>query len=439
MLNKVLKAPFISRELKEMLSLSHLQRSLRPSDWRLRSALCQLRNSSSWSQQLDEPESMGQSPKGVTKKRKKRKQEKEEIAAPSTSQYDMRAPLHHSREAQLAHLTLEVKQLEETLRPPEEQYERKTALVKRITSLLERKMHGSFQTFGSCENGFWMRGSDVDSCLVMPHCAHRATQISKLRLAAALLQRAGFGSVEVVPARVPVAKLTCTRQEGENGEPVAQEEGDVSVNNTEAVENTKFVATMSGLDERVRPLGRVIKHWASKRQINSRSQGTLSTYTIILQLFYLMQFKKILPKFTDIAIPERFARPLLDNETGQMRPLPFHEDAQPLAERGQESLGHLFYDFFQIFGSDALRGGCSGTTFDDTLVETNDLGVLVMKCPLSGKNVNPMKIEVWQAIHSEFARAKNLLEQGASLSVICEPAESSPIQKRFKGDGEHNV
>jgi len=394
-LNNVLKNQLSYGQMRDMLFQLHKTRSLNPSDFRIRYAVFHLREAAEWSE-----------------------------VAPLLAQYNFSTHIdEHSRAEQLDHLTTEIRALDDTLRPPQEQYDRKHALVEKITPLLERKMGGSFRTFGSCENGFWMRKSDVDSCMLLPHCAHRQSQLSKLRLAAGILQRAGLGTVEVVPARVPVAKLKKTGSD--------EEQGDISINNTIAVENSMFVATLSGLDERVRPMGRVIKHWASQRQINSRSQGTLSTYTIILQLFYLMQLKNILPKFADISIPTHFDLPL-QNDEGIMRPPPFNVDFPPVPDRGNESIGSLVYEFFRNFGDDSFRGGDEGTTVDDATTEPNDLGVLVMKCPLSGKNVNPMTIEVWQAIHSEFARAKMLLENGAPLGVICEKAEAPPINAQSR-------
>ena len=55
--------------------------------------------------------------------------------------------------------------------------------------------------------GNWMRGSDVDACLTISGCHVKEAQISKLRLIGALLRAANAGRVQVVPAKVPVAKV----------------------------------------------------------------------------------------------------------------------------------------------------------------------------------------------------------------------------------------
>jgi DNA polymerase sigma len=43
---------------------------------------------------------------------------------------------------------------------------------------------------------------------------------------------------------------------------------DLNVNNQVAVKNTKLVKTYIELDDRVRPLAMIVKHWTKKRVIN---------------------------------------------------------------------------------------------------------------------------------------------------------------------------
>jgi len=43
---------------------------------------------------------------------------------------------------------------------------------------------------------------------------------------------------------------------------------DLNVNNQVAVKNTQLVKTYIELDERVRPIAMVVKHWSKKRVIN---------------------------------------------------------------------------------------------------------------------------------------------------------------------------
>jgi len=357
-------------------------------------------------------------------------------------------------------MTQQLEEKDAELVPTQEQHAQKSWLVGTLKPLLERHTGGVFHTFGSCENGFWMKGSDVDACLVIGRCTSRQSWLTKLRLVQCLVKRERIGTAQVVKARVPVAKLS--DQEG-------AELCDVSVNNVAALENSRFVAALSQLDPRVPRLGRFIKHWASMRQINNRSEGTLSTYTLILQLFFFLQTRQppLLPRVVEMLAYDEMAAalqrpagaapgtgsppgaetravnaliscPEMDAASGALRPLPFltdpaairREGGLPEAGRNEESLGELLHGFFQLWGQEAFRGGDEGSgqsvlVYDGTR-EVNDLGVLVMRCPLTGKNVNPFTTLVWRAIHAEFERAASLLARGRPLAELCEAAEESP-------------
>ncbi|CAE7446905.1 unnamed protein product, partial [Symbiodinium pilosum] len=138
------------------------------------------------------------------------------------------------------------------------------------------------------------------------------------------------------------------------------------------------------------------------------------------------------------AVNDLLTAPEMDDISGHLRSLPFISDPKLIKEEGrfpllhtnQESLGELLLGFFELWGKEEFRGGDDGngqTVYVyDASQEVNDLGVLVMRCPLTGKNVNPFTTMVWRAIHSEFARAATLLERGCTLEELCEPAEGLP-------------
>lgn len=96
----------------------------------------------------------------------------------------------------------------------------------------------------------------------------------------------------MINARVPVAKVL---------DPITKQEvGDISVNNSIALDNSHFVRTMALADPRVRHLGRIVKYWAKQRRINDRAQGTLSTYALVLQVLYILQRRNVIPSFGDL-------------------------------------------------------------------------------------------------------------------------------------------
>ncbi len=77
----------------------------------------------------------------------------------------------------------------------------------------------------------------------------------------------------VSTAKVPIVKIW---------DPELRLACDMNVNNTLALENTRMIKTYVQLDERIRPLAMIIKHWTKRRVVNdagnSNSHGAISRY-----------------------------------------------------------------------------------------------------------------------------------------------------------------
>ena len=63
--------------------------------------------------------------------------------------------------------------------------------------------------------------------------------------------------VRIVKVWDPVLKLAC----------------DMNVNNTPALQNTRMIKTYIQIDERVRPLAMIIKHWTKQRLLNDAGKS----------------------------------------------------------------------------------------------------------------------------------------------------------------------
>lgn len=369
---------------------------------------------------------------------------------------------------QWATLGEELSDLEDQLLPTAEQKNQKAWVENSLQPLLEKYTGGSLHMFGSCQNGFWMNGSDVDACLKLKRCTQRQSWLTKLRLVKDIVKMEHMGDAELVKfARVPIAKVQNRSQ---------IELCDISVNNVAALENSRFVLAMALLDPRIPTLGRLIKYWAGRRRINNRSEGTLSTYTLILQLFYSLQKRAvpILPHVAnlltkeasasrdeflangigaaaishaaaqgDVRAANAFASEFeMNDATGELRPLPFLSAKQDIAERfpgfdeNKESIADLLRSFFELWGREDFSGSnVSGKTVYvyDACEEDNELGVLVMRCPLTGKNVNPFTPTRWQAIHAEFERAARMLKEGQHFADLCQVAGVTPGSRGSRG------
>lgn len=61
-------------------------------------------------------------------------------------------------------------------------------------------------------------------------------------------------------AKVPIVKIW---------DPVLEIACDMNVNSTLALDNTRMIKTYVEIDERVRPLALIIKHWTKQRVLNN--------------------------------------------------------------------------------------------------------------------------------------------------------------------------
>ncbi|GBE62306.1 hypothetical protein, conserved [Babesia ovata] len=307
-----------------------------------------------------------------------------------------------------------------TLSPTLEQYRKKQELIKALKKTLEHAANGTLHTFGSCENGLWVRGSDVDMCLEIPNCGHKRQWLSKLNLIRSTLSDNDIiSNISIISAKVPIAKLY--NRQNHNF-------CDISINNTVALDNTQFVKAMTKIDFRVVKLARFIKYWATCRCINNRAQGTLSSYTLILQLFFFLQNRSppILPLYKDIEI-------VVDDQEQRGRFMTDTRDILAKCEylqQNTESITQLIFDFFKFYSDKKFQGGRVGATIDlyTNEMTENNLGVLVMKCPITGKNVNPFTIRMWQSIYGEFKRVDECIKDQRPIAQICIKSDKPPLE-----------
>jgi DNA polymerase sigma len=305
--------------------------------------------------------------------------------------------------------------LNEELRAPREQFkELDTVLTQLDKEVKGRLPITRIAPFGSCSNGLWTKASDVDLTMIIPRCNNKIKIINKLKTVRSLLSHTmatcmplEFSVVE--NARIPVLKIT-------NKSDSLIREIDISVNNLSGIENSLLVKNWCVMDERFVPLARCIKHWAKKRGINDRAKGTLSTYTILLQVVFLLQTRNVIPKFSSYAKSHVLEK---NDEffelNGVERELPFHVSGAMQHPLASDRVHELFAQFFNLFGDDAMQ---EGVEIVDGEIVSRGNGVLIMRCPLTGKDVNVMNSSAWNLIHAEYKRARDLINHGATLDEL---------------------
>ena len=166
----------------------------------------------------------------------------------------------------------------------EEVRRRLQGIVDRCESLPEgTELH----VFGSSKNGFGAPNSDLDMCLALPPGGTLPDPALAMGVLAEDLEKEGMHDVNArLTARIPIIMFE---------DNITDMECDISLQNPLAVRNTGLLATYAHCDPRVRELAYAVKRWVKAREINSPSDGTLSSYGYILMLLHYLQRTKGFP------------------------------------------------------------------------------------------------------------------------------------------------
>ncbi|KAL4806116.1 hypothetical protein BDV18DRAFT_122452 [Aspergillus unguis] len=235
-------------------------------------------------------------------------------------------------------LTADMLQVYERLLPSAESDSRRRRLVRKLEDLFNRQWPGcdiKVHVFGSSGNKLCSSDSDVDICITTT-----CKELEHVCLLADVLAKNGMDRVVCIShAKVPIVKIW---------DPELRLACDMNVNNTMALENTRMVRTYVEIDERVRPLAMIVKHWTKRRILNDAGLGgTLSSYTWICLIINFLQTRD--PPI----LPSLQARPHKRKVTADGLLCSFDDDLDSLAGYGnqnKQSLGDLFFQFFRYYG-----------------------------------------------------------------------------------------
>lgn len=245
-------------------------------------------------------------------------------------------------------------------------------------------------------------------------------------------------------AKVPIVKIW---------DPELRLACDMNVNNTLALENTRMVRTYVEIDERVRPLAMIIKHWTKRRILNDAGAflvpaqlledilnhlglgGTLSSYTWICLIINFLQTRD--PPI----LPSLQARPHKKRITPEGLMCSFDDDLNALSNYGKknkQSLGELFFQFFRYYAHDlnyeryviSVREGklLSKDAKGWHLLQNNRLCV---EEPFNtSRNLgNTADDTSFRGVHIELRRAFKFVADG-NLADSCEQYEYPPEEER---------
>ncbi|CED82695.1 cid1 [Phaffia rhodozyma] len=209
--------------------------------------------------------------------------------------------------------------------------------------------------FGSTANGFSLRNSDMDLCVLLDRSSDEAKSAPPasdlVNIIGHLLEQETNFAVKALPkAYVPIIKLTLSPSPGLPFGIAC----DIGFENRLALENTRLLLTYATIDPaRVRTMVLFIKVWSKRRRINSPYRGTLSSYGFtLLVLFFLIHVQNppVLPNLQQIPplVPKTKEELELDGHN-----IWFFDDTELLRKEWSsanfQSVGELLIDFFKFY------------------------------------------------------------------------------------------
>ncbi|KMU72634.1 Poly(A) RNA polymerase cid13 [Coccidioides immitis RMSCC 3703] len=302
-------------------------------------------------------------------------------------------------------LTSHMKELYKKLLPSAESEQRRIKFVKKLENLLNTQWPGNdikVHVFGSSGNKL---------------CSSDSDELEHVCLLADFL------------AKIPIVKIW---------DPELQVACDMNVNNTMALENTRMIRTYVEVDERVRPLAMIVKHWTKQRILNDAALGgTLSSYTWICLIINFLQTRSppIVPSLQKRAISRR-----KQQGNGQSSSS-FDDNLEELASFGHKNkstLGELLFQFFRYYGHEVDYEKNVMSVREGKLVSKEGKGWhllqnnrLCVEEPFNtSRNLgNTADDTSFRGLHLELRRAFEAVAIG-DLGKCCERYEYPPEEER---------
>ncbi|KAI1506035.1 hypothetical protein F5X99DRAFT_178011 [Biscogniauxia marginata] len=324
-------------------------------------------------------------------------------------------------------LTTDMRELYDRLQPTEGVEAKRHKLVEKLEKLLNDAWPGHdirVHLFGSSGNLLCSDDSDVDICIVTPW-----KELEGVCMLADLLAKHGMEKVICVSsAKVPIVKIW---------DPELQLNCDMNVNNTLALENTRMIKTYVEIDERVRPLAMIIKHWTRRRVVNDAAfGGTLSSYTWICMIIAFLQLRQ------PAVLPALHQRPhqKLTKKDGDIAA--FADDVDKLrgfGNKNKSTLGELLFQFFRFYAHEfdystqvlSVRLGKTVTKTDKKWHLALNNQLCVEEPFNTNRNLgNTADDTAFRGLHMELRRAFEHIAQG-DLDKCCEQFEFPKEEERI--------
>ncbi|NXG81602.1 GLD2 polymerase, partial [Stercorarius parasiticus] len=184
---------------------------------------------------------------------------------------------------------------------------------------------------GSSLNGFGTRSSDGDLCLVVKE--EPVNQKTEARHILSLVHKLFSTKLcnyierpQLIRAKVPIVKFR------------------------DKVRQVFYVFILFAVENRVRPLVLVVKKWASFRDINDASRGTLNSYSLVLMVLHYLQSKlgACVYTWSLILFSQESFDPTMQLHLVHQAP----RTVPPYCSKNGSSLGDLLIGFFKYYATE---------------------------------------------------------------------------------------
>ncbi|EZF29602.1 hypothetical protein H101_06735 [Trichophyton interdigitale H6] len=336
-----------------------------------------------------------------------------------------------------AKLSRDIKELYQKLLPSPESEERRVKFVRKLEKLLDTQWPGNeikVNVFGSSGNKLCTSDSDVDICITTP-----SKCFEPVCVLADFLAKSGMERVVCVShAKVPIVKIW---------DPELQVACDMNVNNTLALENTRMIKTYVELDDRIRPLAMLVKHWTKRRILNDAALGgTLSSYTWICLIINFLQTR--IPPIVP-SLQKRVAQSEGSTDGSSITSTTsctstyssFDDDVEKLGGFGDDNkstLGELLFQFFRYYAHEVDYEKNVMSVRHGKLISKEEKGWhllqnnrLCVEEPFNtSRNLgNTADDTSFRGLHQELRRAFKAISEG-NLDECCEQYEYPPEEER---------
>ncbi|GAM26767.1 hypothetical protein SAMD00019534_099420 [Acytostelium subglobosum LB1] len=215
-----------------------------------------------------------------------------------------------------------LEQIYESVRCSDEDHMNKQQAFNMLDRVLTAKFPDcNVQAYGSFVNGIELTGSDIDVCMTVQTTFTLEQLMEKVALA--LLDAGYHVDALITTARVPIVRFHLDNVNF-----------DLCFNNHYAVRNSTLIKSYTKVDSRVQPLLVLIKHWASRKNINNTQTHTLSSYAHANMAIHYLQTCEppVVPNLQDSQ------RQVIGNNNNN-----------------RKTLAELFYGFFRYYSTMDFR------------------------------------------------------------------------------------